>query len=94
MNETAKKVTLPFEGREVELALPGGWKLLGELRPNPMPDLGDPASALREALAAPVGCEPLRPEDLAPPRARVLVFPYGGVTYPILTQVDSAPHPG
>lgn len=57
-----RKVTLPFEGREVELALPGGWELLGELRPNPMPGLGDPTAALREALAAPVGCEPLRPE--------------------------------
>ena len=58
------KVTLPFEGREVELELPGSWEFLGELKPNPMPGLGDPASALREALGRPIGCEPLRPEDV------------------------------
>jgi len=74
-----RNVSLPFEGREVELELPGGWELLGELRPNPMPGLGDPASALKEALAAPIGCEPLRPEDV---KGRKIVLAVDDVTRP------------
>lgn len=61
----AKTFKIPFEGSDVELPLPAGWDVIAELRPNPMPGLGDPASALAEALAHPIGCEPLAGGDVS-----------------------------
>ena len=53
-------ITMPWGGEELSIALPAGWKLAGVLRPQGRPALADPQAELRAALAAPIGCRPLR----------------------------------
>jgi nickel-dependent lactate racemase len=75
----AKIFKIPFEKGDLELRLPAGWEVLSELRPNPMPGLEDPASALGEALARPIGCEPLAGADV---KGKKIVLAVDDITRP------------
>lgn len=53
------RIVVPFEGASLELELPRRWKVAAEVRPSPGESAKDVQAALREALAHPVGCDPL-----------------------------------
>ena len=69
----AEVVRLPFEGQEIELTLPEGWRVVGTHRPHPVAPLNDVEGALREALAVPIGRAPLAPNELKGRRVLVVV---------------------
>jgi nickel-dependent lactate racemase len=66
-------VEIPWGTSTLAVALPSGWKLLGELRPRGEPALDVPATACAEALAAPIDAAPLRGRDLAHAKVVVVV---------------------
>lgn len=70
MGET---VRLQFEGSEVALPLPEGWRVAGTWLPRPVAPLDDVEGALQAALAAPIGCAPLGPDELTGKRVLVVV---------------------
>ena len=57
-------ISVPFDGEELELPLPGSWQLLDAPRPRSSPALEDLAGSLRGALEKPVGVVPLSALDL------------------------------
>lgn len=70
MGET---VRLPFEGSEVVLPLPYGWRVAGTWRPREARPLDDVEGALTAALADPIGRAPLGPDELKGKRVLVVV---------------------
>jgi len=69
----ALTVRLPFEGSEIELTLPEGWRLAGTWRPREAAPLDDVEGSLTAALAAPIGRPPLQPDELRGKRVLVVV---------------------
>ena len=59
--ESGPSCTMLVGGREIRLPLPPGWQIVDTLRPRDEPALEDPAAALRNALATPIGAEPVAP---------------------------------
>ena len=58
-------VTLPWGTGSLDVPLPAGWRLLGELRPRSVPAPADPGAACSAALREPIGCPPLAGRPLA-----------------------------
>ena len=69
----AEVVRLSFEGSEIVLALPEGWRVAGTWRPREVAPLADVEGALRAALDAPIGRAPLGPGELAGKRVLLVV---------------------
>ncbi len=65
-----ERASLPYGDTAIELAIPAD-KLLGIFAPAALPPADDPVAALREALAGPIGSEPLR--EMARGKTRVAV---------------------
>jgi lactate racemase len=57
---TAPTLTLPWGNESLSLDLPEKWQIDGVLRPADLPAVSDVDMEVRGALAAPVGCTPLR----------------------------------
>jgi nickel-dependent lactate racemase len=66
-------ITLPWGGEELSLFLPDAWRIAGILKPNPLPAAADPGGAVREALARPIGSEPLHVLARGAARAAILI---------------------
>jgi nickel-dependent lactate racemase len=68
---STRKVSIPFEEEVLEVDVPASWEILARLEPRDAPRLEDVARALIEALASPIGCEPLA--DLGGKRIVIVV---------------------
>ncbi len=67
------RVSIPWgRGETLSLDLPAAWKIAGVLEPAPAPPEPDPAAAVREALASPIGSPRLK--DLAAGARRAVIL--------------------
>ena len=69
----AETVQLPFEGSELALTLPEGWRVVGTHRPREVAPLADVQGALAAALEAPIGCDPMAADALRGKRVLIAV---------------------
>lgn len=67
------RVRVPFCGQERVLNLPDTWEVTATPEPRQTPKMADIRAGLLEALANPVGCEPLGSRDLSGLRIVVAV---------------------
>jgi len=82
-------LTLPWGESEISLSLPENWRLVGTPEPSSLPGVEDMMAEVRANLPfvefvddVEAGLALARKRFPGP--AEVLVFPHGGVTYPIM----------
>ena len=66
------RASVPWGAATLALDLPATWNVIGVLEPNPIAPVADPDSAVRDALATPIGSPPLR--DLARGARRIAIL--------------------
>lgn len=87
-------IKLPWGRNEkIEISLPDGWRMFGELLPRPAASVLSPEAAVCEALARPVGKQPLSSMDLKGKRVTVVVddltrpTPVAAIFKPVLEEL-------
>ena len=57
-------VRVLFEGKDISLNIPEGWRVIGKLEPQTMPKLNNLQESLKESLMNPIGCHSLNSNNL------------------------------
>jgi len=70
----SQRIDVPWgESETLALEIPEGWNVLAVLEPNRLPPVAQPDAAVRQSLADPIGCRPLRELGKGARRVAVLV---------------------
>lgn len=67
------KISLPWRESEIELALPGDWRVIAEARPRDFPACASVEDEFARAMAQPIGASPLAGRDLSGKRIVLVV---------------------
>lgn len=91
-----QRVELPWGSSSLEVRLPDGWKVLGELRPTAMNEVPSPQDACAAALAEPVNARRLADRNLEGKRTLLVVddhsrpTPVADFVVAVTNELDSA----